>query len=188
MSKFLKETITGKKFELLIDTQIFDKYIILKSAYNFLDRGYFFFMFDADKNIILEFSPKPWVDIDPQKIIGDFSDELLNVCLRDRLQKDNKVVIDAIVTKALSWPLDLQNFVAMNTDALWNDANQNEIDFDKDIDDILKEIEEDPDLQIDDEKIDKVLKQIEQDTWLKKPKIQVDVSSITSIKDSFKKK
>ena len=53
MKKFLKETISGKQFELTIDTQIFSKDIILKAAYNFLDKGYFFFSLDTDKNIIL---------------------------------------------------------------------------------------------------------------------------------------
>jgi len=58
MSKFLKEVITGENFELLIDTKIFPKDIILKAAYNFLDKGYFFFKFDEFGNIILEFSRK----------------------------------------------------------------------------------------------------------------------------------
>jgi hypothetical protein len=38
MESFLKEIIEGEKFELLIDTNIFNKNIILKTAYNFLDR------------------------------------------------------------------------------------------------------------------------------------------------------
>jgi hypothetical protein len=37
MSQFLNEIVDGKKFELLIDTQIFPKDIILKAAYNYLD-------------------------------------------------------------------------------------------------------------------------------------------------------
>jgi hypothetical protein len=38
MHKFLKETVEGEKYELLIDVKIFPKEIILKAAYNFLDK------------------------------------------------------------------------------------------------------------------------------------------------------
>jgi len=69
MKKFLKETISGKQFELTIDTQIFSKDIILKAAYNFLDKGYFFFSLDTDKNIILQFTLKDGVDQKADKII-----------------------------------------------------------------------------------------------------------------------
>jgi hypothetical protein len=37
MEAFLKEIIENNKFELLIDTKIFSKDIILKAAYQFLD-------------------------------------------------------------------------------------------------------------------------------------------------------
>jgi len=52
MYKFLKETISWKQFELVIDKDIFPKDIVLKTAYNFLDRWYFFFKLDNDKNIV----------------------------------------------------------------------------------------------------------------------------------------
>jgi hypothetical protein len=38
MSNFLKEVIEKEKFELLIDKNIFEKDIVLKAAYNFLDK------------------------------------------------------------------------------------------------------------------------------------------------------
>lgn len=38
MEAFLKQIIDGQKFELTIDTKVFPKDIILKAAYNFLDR------------------------------------------------------------------------------------------------------------------------------------------------------
>jgi len=58
MKGFLESNIEEGQFELLIDTQIFSKDIILKAAYNFLDLGYFFFRFNTDKNIVLQFHPK----------------------------------------------------------------------------------------------------------------------------------
>jgi hypothetical protein len=82
------------------------------------------------------------------------------VYLRDTLEKDNKVIREAIVTKAINGPLDMQNFVSLDTD----NYQSNEIDFDKDIDEILKEIENDPDLKIDEAEIEKILKEIEEET------------------------
>jgi len=186
MSHFLKEIVSGTSFELLIDTQIFPKEIILKSAYNFLDKWYFFFKFDKDQNIILEFTSKDNIKIQAETIILEFSDDLLDVYLRDKLEKDNKVIREAIVTKAINGPLDMQNFVSLDTD----NQQQNQIDFDKDIDEILKEIENDPDLKIDEEEIEKILKEIEEETQgeMSKPEIKIDPSSIASAKDMFKKK
>ncbi|MDP5038879.1 MAG: hypothetical protein NWP80_00345, partial [Candidatus Gracilibacteria bacterium] len=100
MSNFLKEVVTGEKFELLIDSKIFPLNIVLKASYSFLDRGYFFFKYDENNNLILEFNKKE--NFEPQKIIIDFSDELLSVLLGDNLEKNNKVIRDAIVLKAIN--------------------------------------------------------------------------------------
>ena len=69
MEGILHETVKGKKFELLIDTKIFSKDIVLKAAYNFLDRGYFFFKIDEKENVILQFTKKEDVEEKPEKII-----------------------------------------------------------------------------------------------------------------------
>jgi CBS-domain-containing membrane protein len=44
------------------------------------------------------------------------------------------------------------------------ETNNQEIDFDKDIDEILKEIENDPELKIDEDEIEKILKEIEEES------------------------
>jgi CBS-domain-containing membrane protein len=64
------------------------------------------------------------------------------------------------------------------------------IDFDKDIDEILKEIENDPDLKIDEEEIENILKEIEQETEseIQKPSISVKAEGIADAKNMFKKK
>jgi len=71
----------------------------------------------------------------------------------------------------------MQNFVSLDTDS----TQKNEIDFDKDIDEILKEIENDPDLKIDEEEIENILKEIEEETQseAQKPKVTVDPSAIS---------
>jgi len=190
MESFLKEVVKGKKFEITIDTQIFSKDIILKAAYNFLDRGYFFFQHDADKNIILQFTAKSQETSDPKDIIGEFHEEVLNVYLRDKLEKDNKVIREAIVTAAISNTLDESNFVSLDTDNKSMNGDQNQVDFDKDIDEILKEIENDPDLKIDEKEIENILKEIEDETQAEakaKPAISINPDAIKDVKNKFKK-
>jgi CBS-domain-containing membrane protein len=76
----------------------------------------------------------------------------------------------------------------LNTD---NNSEQNQIDFDKDIDEILKEIENDPELQIDEEEIEKILKEIEEETESElneeQPAITVDPEAVKKAKEQFKK-
>ncbi len=188
MEAFLKEVVAWEKFELLIDSNIFKKDIVLKAAYNFLDRGYFFFKLDKDKNIILQFTKKEENKEKPENIIWDFSDELLSVYLRDKLEHDNKDIREKIVWAAIANSLDVNNFGEIDIDNQGN-SNQNQIDFDKDIDEILKEIENDPELKIDEEEIEKILKEIEEETEseLEKPKITIDPEAVKNAKKKFKK-
>lgn len=188
MNNFLNTLIEGEKIELLIDTKIFAKDIVLKSAYQFLDKWYFFFKFDENSNLIVVFTKRE-SGLDLEKLIWEFSDTLLETYLRDKLEKDNKIIRETIVEKAINWPLDKENFVTLDTDNLENNQEQNQIDFDKDIDEILKEIENDPDLKIDEEEIKKILKEIEEETEteIQKPKITIDPEAIKKAKENFKK-
>ncbi|MDD2907746.1 MAG: His-Xaa-Ser system protein HxsD [Candidatus Gracilibacteria bacterium] len=185
MENFLSHIIEGVKFELVIDKDIFNKDIVLKAAYNFLERGYFFFKLNNDGNIVLVFTKREDNTEKPENIIADFSDELLSVYLRDKLEKENKTIREAIVGAAIANSLDSNNFVQINTDS--NNTEQNQIDFDKDIDDILREIENDPDLKIDEEEIERILKEIEEESELegKKPMIKVDLDGFKKAKEQF---
>lgn len=185
MEQFLKKLIDGNKLELVIDTQLFPKDIILKASYNFLDRAYFFFKYDKDKNIILQLSKKDETK-DLEKVALDFSDELLSVYLRDKLEKDNKDIREKIIWAAIANSLDSNNFVSLDTD----NQNGNQIDFDKDIDEILKEIENDPELKIDEEEIERILKEIEEETaseWVieEETKITLDINWVKDAKKKF---
>ncbi|NVP18122.1 His-Xaa-Ser system protein HxsD [Candidatus Gracilibacteria bacterium] len=189
MEKFLTEVIEGNKFELLIDTKIFSKDIILKSAYNFLDKGYFFFKFNSEGNIIMQFTSISDSEKTPEEIIGLFSEELISVYLRDKLEKDNKVIRETIIEKAINGPLDVNNFVSLDTESIGDNTEKNQIDFDKDIDDILKEIENDPDLQIDEMEIENILKEIEEESKnesIQKPVISINKDGLNDIKNKFK--
>jgi len=185
MEWFLNQIINWEKFELLIDTKIFNKDIILKAAYNFLDKWYFFFKYNDEKNIILQFTKKVEIKEKPEIIIWDFSDELLSVYLRDKLENDNKEIREKIVWTAISSSLDVDWFVNYNLDE--NKENENEIDFDKDIDEILKEIENDPELKIDEEEIEKILKEIEEETEEEQKDVKVDVEWVKKAKQNFNK-
>lgn len=180
MQNFLNKSITWNKLELLIDTNIFPKEIILKSAFNFLDRGYFFFKFDENKNIILQLTKREENKEDLEKIIENFSDVILETYLRDKLEKDNKIIRETIVQKAINWPLDYENFVTLDT-------QNSDINFDKDIDEILAEIENDPDLKIDESEIEKILAEIEEESKDMKPKLSVNLDAIKKAKENFNK-
>lgn len=185
MEKFIKEIVEWKQFELEIDTSIYSKDVILKAAYSFLDKGYFFFKYTWE-NILLVFTKKDDINDDSKKIIMDFSDELLNVYLREILEKENKDIREKIVWAAIANSLDSNNYVEFNTDCNIN-QEQNQIDFDKDIDEILREIENDPDLKIDEAEIERILKEIEEENFLEdeQPKITLNVNAIKNVKESF---
>jgi len=191
MEIFLRETLEWEKFELLIDTSIFSKEVILKASYNFLDKGYFFFRYNEDNNIIVQFTRKLHTKQEPNIILLDFTDELLSVKLRTDLELDNKEIRERIIWAAIWNSLDVKNFSEINTDLNTNtDINrmQNQIDFDKDIDDILKEIESDPDLQINEEEIQRILKEIEAESLEEDiPKIMVNIEWVKKAKKNLSK-
>lgn len=183
MKNFLHILEEKNRVEFLIDANFFSKEIVMKAAFNFLDRGYFFFTLDENKNIIAQITLREDSSEDIAKIIEDFSDTLLETALRDKLEKDNKVIRETIVTKAINGPLDANNFVSLDVD---ENLNQNEIDFDKDIDEILAEIENDPDLKIDEEEIERILAEIEAESAeMSKPKLNLD--AVAKAKENFKK-
>ena len=187
MEAFLITVVEWEQFELLIDTKVFNKDIILKSVYQFLDRGYFFFKFDNDWNIILQFTKREDNKENPKNIITDFSDELLSTYLREKLEFENKNIREKIVEAAISNSLDLDNFVAIDTDK----PKENQENFDDDINDILKEVENNPELKIDEEEIEKILKEIEKEASVElgeiKPSITLDAEAIERAKKLFNK-
>jgi len=189
MESFVKKIIEWNKLELTIDTNVFSKDIILKASYNFLDVWYFFFKLDWN-NIIVQLTKTDWSLEVLDDIVSGFSSSLLETYLRNKIEQDNKKIRETIVEKAINWPLDDSNFVAIDTDKKQTENQENnQVDFDKDIDEILKEIENDPDLKIDEEEIENILKEIEEESENEdpKPKIKVDTDAIKDMKKKFKK-
>ncbi len=173
------------KYEFFIDWTLFHSDIAMKAAYNFLEDAYFFFRFDENKNIILQITLKPNSRKTIENVIGDLSDEILSVYLRNKLEIDNKDIREKIVWAAIANSIDKKWFVALNTD---KKEENTMIDFDRDIDEILKEIENDPDLKIDEEEIARILKEIEEETGkfeTSKPQITLNPNAIKDVKAKF---
>lgn len=190
MFDFLSKETDAGKCELLIDTKIFSSHIAMKAAYTFLDTAYFFFHTDWD-NLIVQITPKDWQSWDSEKFALEYSDELLSTSLRDTLERDNKIIREKIVGAAISNSLDTNGFIEFDTDNpnRWNDQNNaNQIDFDKDIDEILREIENDPELKIDEEEIERILREIEAETNgldTKTSEVTLNVNAIKDVKSKF---
>jgi His-Xaa-Ser system protein HxsD len=124
-----------------------------------LDRAYFLFK-QTDSTCIVQIHPKDDQGWSAEKFALEYSDELLATALRIKVETDNKIVRETIVRRALGSYADLPHFTTIAPN------NSNQIDFDKDIDEILKEIENDPDLKIDEEEINRILAEIEAETEL----------------------
>ena len=184
MIQFLSKTLENNRLELLIDGEIFSHHIVMKAAYTFLDRAYFFFRKEGN-NIYVQIHPKEWQRWSSETFALEYSDELLATSLRDKLEKDNKEIRETIVKRALASYADVANFRSIEVPAIaWNLKS---IDFDKDIDEILKEIENDPDLNIDESEINRILMEIDADSKNIKPSkvSKLDPNKVKNAKEKF---
>lgn len=181
MKQFIREDYENHSVELLIDTQLFEPTVAMKAAYVFLDRAYFFFSLSWE-GLVVQIQPKNTDGWDAKKFANEYSDELLAMLLRVKVENENKVVRETIVKRALGSYADLPNFKTV--DLGQNPSSQ--IDFDKDIDEILKEIENDPDLKIDEDEINKILAEIEEEEKASK-KPTLDINKLKDVKKNFQR-
>ena len=183
MKPFLSQNSVNNRLELLIDGSLFSDHIAMKAAYTFLDRSYFLFYKDWS-NTIVQIHPKESQRWSAEIFALEYSDELLATSLRDRLEKENQVIRETIVKRALASYADVPNFRSIEPEV---QKVQNQIDFDKDIDEILREIENDPELKIDEEEINRILAEIEAESQSiqesKKPKL--DPNKLKDAKAKF---
>ncbi len=150
----------------------------------FLDRAYFFFQKEGE-NFIVQIHPKEWERWSAEVFALEYSDELLATLLRDKIEIENKTIRETIVRRALGSYADLPNFTTIPVE-----PKNTQIDFDKDIDEILKEIENDPDLKIDEAEISRILAEIEMETQseLSQSKPKIDPSKLKNVKKNFQHK
>lgn len=154
MDFLIKKEIEWNKFELEIDANIFSKEIILRTAYIFIDKWYFLF-FSKWNNIIVQCQKKDNTEETSEKIILDFTDELLNTYLRDKVEKENRNLREIIINKALTSPIDSENYVI--------DSNNEKSEFENEIESILKSLEDDPELNIDWDEMKKLIEKIKEE-------------------------
>ena len=182
MEVFFTKNIDNQRMELVVDTSLFSSDVIMRSAYAFLDRAYFLFR-TIDKGVIVQIQPKESQTWTPEKFALEYSDELLATHLRVRVEQDNKTIRETIVKRALGSYADLPNFTSVEptAQAVW------QIDFDKDIDEILREIENDPELKIDEDEISRILAEIEAETQSieKSKKPNIDPNKLKDVKKNF---
>lgn len=182
MQNFLSKNIENGRLELSIDTTIFSPIIAMKAAYAMLDRAYFFFHTSGD-SFLVQITPKESQEWDAEKFALEYSDELLAYYLRVQIESENKVVRETIVRRALGSYADLPNFTSIDI----KDTEFAPINFEKDIDEILRDIENDPELKIDEETIDRILAEIEAETQeSQKPKL--DPNKLKDVKKNFQRK
>lgn len=186
MKWLIREKKEQGLIEIVIDTRIFSKDIVIDTAYSFLDKWYFFFYFETDSDLIVQYRAKRGKTIDDFLLL-DFYDALLEFSLREKLELENRIIRETIVKKAIEWPLDIENFVSFDTS---EKEQKNSENFDEDIDAILKEIENTPELQIDEAEIERILKEIEKENQidLQKPSLTINVDALRKSKQEFKEK
>lgn len=183
MKNFISQNVENGRLELLIDTKIFTTNVAMKAAYPLLEKAYFLFSLEENGDLVVQISPKEWQSWNAEKFALEYSDELLGYALRVQIESENKIVRETIVRRALGSYADLPNFKTVEPDGFqkW------QIDFDKDIDEILKEIENDPELKIDEEEINRILAEIEAETKeSQKPKL--DLNKLKDVKKNFQDK
>lgn len=184
MHQFLSQNLENNRLEVIVDSLIFSQNIALKAAYMFLDRAYFFFARSGD-NILVQIYPKEGQRWSAEVFALEYSDELLATLLRDKIEIENKTIRETIVRRALGSYADLPNFTTIPVE-----PKNTQIDFDKDIDEILKEIENDPDLKIDEAEISRILAEIEMETQseISQSKPKIDPSKLKNVKKNFQHK
>lgn len=138
MNSIIRISEAPYQVEFSLDLSVFPLSICLKSVYTFLDRAYFFFERDHEKNHLIvkaiSRNEKKWAS---DKLLLDLSDELIATTLREALEKENKTIRDAIVMKAL-WSIEDHANISPHEQ---ENKEEDLIDFTKDVDALLKEIE-----------------------------------------------
>jgi len=114
-----------------INTKIYPKEVIYKTCYVFIDR--FFIYLDIVKKDSIMISLKGKENLNKKqlaKMKGEFSNELLNVLLRENVSKKNQKILEYIIGGAITASLP------------GNEKKAEISDLDKEIEDLKKELNE----------------------------------------------
>lgn len=156
--------------QLKVDGKLFNDKVVLKAAYELVDKVYMFFEKNWD-NFKVYFKLKPEVEENLENIVYSFGEELVFHRLRYDLDRKYWKLREKIIETALGFGLTLED-VKKDLDEVmeklkqlplnqWQWQRQEEQP--KSIDEIIKEIENDPDFADDKDEIISILKEIEEE-------------------------
>jgi len=167
--------ITKKKpyeLECKVDSKIFNEKVVLKAMYELVDKVYMFIETTKDGNFKVYFKLKPETKEDLVTIVDTFWEELVYHRLRYDLDRKYGKLREKIIETALGFGLSLDDLKEdlketidkLKTLPLQSYSNEIKKDDDiKSIDDIIAEIENDPDFADDKDEIISILKEIEEE-------------------------
>ena len=180
MHNFIRKEIDGNKLELLVDTNFFSKDVLMKTSYLFIDRWTFFFL-EENWKYILQFEAKDDLNIDLEEIYKEFSNELLTTYLRDKVEKENQEIRQIIFREAFTSSIDPKNYIEKEIDFKDDDINN-------EIDDLIAEVENDPELEINEEEIRRMIEEVKnQNNEELDDTLKIDLDWIKKAKEKFNK-
>jgi His-Xaa-Ser system protein HxsD len=119
MKNIIKTNLKENEIIFEINTKIYPKEVVYKTCYVFIDRAFVYL--DIIKKDLIEVSLKGKENLNKKQlenIKGEFSNELLNVLLRENISKRNQKVLEYIVGGAITASLskDEQNSITNSLD------------------------------------------------------------------------
>lgn len=129
--EFVKKSSDGRMAEFVLDSSVYPKETVMKTAYLFLDKAYFRFA-NSPEGFLTACKTKS-DSLSAETLLGEFANELLNTVLRERMAMENRAVRETIYAGALA-------HCFREPDELSCRPHQAPA-FEKDLDQILKEIE-----------------------------------------------
>ncbi len=169
MQQFIKKTQKWPyEVEMMVDGKIFPEKVILKAMYELVDKVYMFIKTKWN-DYIVQFKLKSEVEEDLDAIVYSFGEELVFHRLRYDLDRKYWKLKEKIIETALWFGLSLEDIkkdlgeVMEKLKQLPSNQWQPQQEQPKSIDEIIKEIENDPDFADDKDEIISILKEIEEE-------------------------
>jgi His-Xaa-Ser system protein HxsD len=105
-----------QEIKKIIDLKVYPLEAVYGAAYLFVDRVYIFLDTQEKDKLEVSLRAKEEVDFSPEKIEGEFMNELLNYTLRLKLSDSNKKIREQIVEQALFAALGREEGILKNND------------------------------------------------------------------------
>ncbi len=91
--------VTGSTVQFSVDTKVYPRIAILKTAYIFIEKYYIFLSMDSS-SLLVDMKRKDKSSVDEQDV-GNFYNELLNQLLRVQIYQNTKNIRELIMARAL---------------------------------------------------------------------------------------